>query len=79
MPQRLHLDFGGERADVERREIRGVDGIDIVGSDPDHASVRSAREAGARSTVDVASMRCSMSQPHRPGGEEQTRSTGELG
>ncbi len=52
----LHLVFGGELADVEKREFRDLDKLDIVGIFPDYKSAHVAWKEKAQMTVDNAAM-----------------------
>jgi hypothetical protein len=52
--QLLHLVLGGELRNLNGREFRDPDKIDIVGIFPDYASAQAAWKAKAQATVDNA-------------------------
>lgn len=54
--QLLHLVFGGELTDLQTREFRDLDKLDIVGVFPDYKSAYSAWKEKAQMTVDNAAM-----------------------
>lgn len=77
MPQRLHLVFGGELVDPQRKEFKNVDEIDIVGMFPNFEAAHKAWKAKAQATVDDAHTRYFIAHLHRLRDEENEASAEE--
>jgi len=63
--QLLHLVFGGELKELEGRDFRYLDGLDIVGIYPNYATAHAAWQSAAQKTVDNAHMRYFIVHMHR--------------
>ena len=74
MASLLHLVFGGELVDPQRKEFKNIDEIDIVGMFPDYASAHKAWKAKSQATVDNAHTRYFIAHLHRLRDEENEAS-----
>ena len=70
----LHLVFGGELVDPNRKEFKDIDKIDIVGMFPSYASAHKAWKAKSQETVDNAHTRYFIAHLHRLRDEENEAS-----
>ena len=77
MASLLHLVFGGELVDPQRKEFKNIDEIDIVGMFPDYASAHKAWKAKSQATVDNAHTRYFIAHLHRLRDEERETSAEE--
>lgn len=77
MANLLHLVFGGELVDPQRKEFKNVDEIDIVGMFPNFEAAHKAWKAKAQATVDDAHTRYFIAHLHRLRDEENEASAEE--
>ena len=73
----LHLVFGGELVDPQRKEFKNVDEIDIVGMFPSYDAAHKAWLAKSQATVDNAHTRYFIAHLHRLRDEENEASAEE--
>jgi hypothetical protein len=65
MPVKMHLVYGGELIDTQKKEFKDFAAIDVVGLFPDYASAYAAWKDAAHRTVDNAEMRYFIAHLHR--------------
>lgn len=75
MSVKLHLVYGGELIDTQKKDFRDFSKIDVVGLFPDYASAYAAWKDAAHRTVDNAEMRYFIAHLHRLTDEETEEST----
>lgn len=75
MSVKLHLVYGGELIDTQKKDFRDFSEIDVVGLFPDYASAYAAWKDAAHRTVDNAEMRYFIAHLHRLTDEETEEST----
>jgi len=63
--QLLHFVFGGELQDLEGKNFRDLEKLDMVGIYPNYKAAHSAWKAKAQQTVDNAHMRYFIVHMHR--------------
>ncbi len=65
MPVKMHLVYGGELVDTQKKEFKDFSKVDVVGLFPDYASAYAAWKDAAHRTVDNAEMRYFIAHLHR--------------
>lgn len=70
MAVKMHLVYGGELIDTQKKEFRDFSQVDVVGLFPDYASAYAAWKDAAHRTVDNAEMRYFIAHLHRLTDEE---------
>ncbi len=65
MSVKMHLVYGGELVDTQKKEFKDFSQVDVVGLFPDYASAYAAWKNAAHRTVDNAEMRYFIAHLHR--------------
>jgi hypothetical protein len=65
MSVKMHLVYGGELIDTQKKDFKDFSKVDVVGLFPDYASAYAAWKDAAHRTVDNAEMRYFIAHLHR--------------